>query len=73
MSGKYYRIAPPPGDAGSQPLFRVVYVIDVNAADPRAAAELVHRIMTDPRSMPPVLQVIDFRGKVVEIDLGRQN
>jgi len=36
MSSKDYRIEPPPGDNGPEPLFRVVYVIDVNAKQPKS-------------------------------------
>ena len=62
-------IAPPPKDSGEEPLFRVVYVIDVNAGDIKAAAEYTHQIMVDPNSMLPVLQVIDHTGKAVTVDL----
>ena len=37
MSDKDYMIPPPPKDTGEEPLFRVVYEIDVNAADERKA------------------------------------
>ena len=62
-------IKPPPEEAGDEPLFRVVYTIDWNAADPLAAAEDVYRIMTDPDSLPPVLDVMDHSGRVTRIDL----
>ncbi|MBE0534781.1 MAG: hypothetical protein IH624_03865 [Phycisphaerae bacterium] len=62
-------IGPPPEDHSQQPLFRVVYVIDVNADNVRGAAEDTHRIMTDPESLPPVLQVIDHTGTCTTIDL----
>jgi hypothetical protein len=62
-------IEPPHRDSGAEPLFRVVYVIDINAANPRAAAEYVHHIMTDPESMAPAFQVIDHAGTPVTIDL----
>ena len=39
MSNKDYRVAPPPRDSGPEPLFRIVYVIDVNASNARKAAE----------------------------------
>ena len=61
-------IARPHKEHGEEPLFRVAYVIDVNAANPRDAAEYAHRIMTDPRSMPPVLQILDHTGHVTTID-----
>ena len=73
MSSKDYRIEPPPKDRGSEPLFRVVYVIDVNALNALEAAKLTHQIMTDPDSMPPVLHIIDGCGKVVKIDLSKDN
>ena len=62
-------IDPPPEDHSPQPLFRVVYTIDVYADNQRSAAEDTHRIMIDPESMPPVLQVIDHTGKCTTIDL----
>jgi hypothetical protein len=62
-------IEPPPKDSGKEPLYRVVYVIDVNAVDPLDAARQTHRIMADPGSMAPVLEVMDHRGHVVRIDL----
>jgi len=63
----------PPEEKGDEPLFRVVYTIDVNAGDAREAAKYTHRIMTDPRSMRPVLQVIDSRGRSTEIDLSEDD
>jgi hypothetical protein len=65
-------IEPPHKEGGNEPLFRVVYVIDVNAASPMKAARESHRIMTDPESQPPVLEVIDHRGKAVSIDLSEE-
>jgi len=49
-----------------------VYVIDVNAASPIEAARQTHRTMTDPDSQPPVLEVIDHKGKAVSIDLSQE-
>ncbi len=63
------RIDPPPKEKGDEPLFRVVYVIDVNAGDVREAAEYTHRIMSDPASMRPVLHVIDAEGSTTTLDL----
>ena len=64
------QIAPPPKeDVGTEPLFRVVYVIDVNATNVQEAAKQTHETMTDPASLAPVLQVMDCEGKVVTIDL----
>ena len=73
MSDKDYRIEPPPKDSGSEPLFRVVYVIDVNALNALEAAKLTHQIMTDPDSLSPVLEVMDCKGTVVKIDLSKDN
>ncbi|MFC1792881.1 hypothetical protein ACFL3Q_04770 [Planctomycetota bacterium] len=63
------KIDPPPKEEGDEPLFRVVYIIDVNSGDVREAADYTHRIMTDPESLLPVLHVIDFKGKSTEVDL----
>ena len=63
------RIEPPPKEKGDEPLFRVVYMIDVNGGDVREAAEYTHRIMSDPASMRPVLQVIDSKCVCTEVDL----
>jgi len=71
MIAKNYQIEPPPKDKGSEPLFRVVYVIDVNALNALEAAKLTHQIMADPDSLAPVLEVIDQGGKVTKIDLSR--
>ena len=65
-------IDPPHKERGYEPLFRVVYVIDISAVNPIDAARQTHRIMTDPESQPPVLEVIDHRGKTVSIDLSEE-
>jgi len=65
-------IEPPPKDSGDEPLYRVVYAIDLSAADPAKAAEEAHRIIADPGSLPPVLDVMDHSGKVTRIDLSDQ-
>ena len=65
-------ISPPHQEMGPQPLYRVVYTIDVNAVNARQAAERACEIMKDPQSMRPVLDVIDFRGRVMRIDLSEQ-
>jgi len=67
------KIEPPPEEIGDEPLFRVVYMIDVNSGDVREAAEYTHHIMTDPESWRPVLQVVDSAGNVSEIDLSEDN
>lgn len=66
---KAFHIKPPPVEKGNEPLFRVIYIIDVNAADTLEAAKMTHQIMTDPDSIPPVLEVMDHTGKVEKIDL----
>ena len=40
--------------------YRCLYEIDVEADSSEEAARLVHQIMTDPDSMPPVLQVMPW-------------
>ena len=65
------KIDPPPKEEGDEPLFRVVYIIDVNSGDIREAAEYTHRIMSDPESMRPVLHVIDSKGNSTEVDLSK--
>ena len=71
MSGMF-NIQPPPKENGDEPLFRVIYVIDVNAADALEAARLTHQIMTDSNSLPPVLEVMDHKGQVKKIDLSEK-
>jgi len=66
-------IEPPPEEKGDEPLFRVVYIIDVNSGDVREAAEYTHRIMTDPYSLLPMLHVIDFKGNSTEVDLSEDD
>ena len=67
------KIDPPPEEMGDEPLFRVVYMIDVNSGDVREAAEYTHRIMTAPDSLRPVLHVIDSNGRVTEVDLSEDD
>ena len=62
-------IEPPPKETGPERLYRVVYVIDINAVNPRQAAERAHEIMGDPASMRPVLDIIDSRGRQTRVDL----
>jgi len=56
MSSKDYKISPPPKDKGKEPLFRVIYAIDVGAADERKAAE-------------PVMIILNSNGKQTILDL----
>ena len=73
MDNKGLKIDPPPKEDGDEPLFRVVYIIDVNSPDAHEAAEYAHRIMTDPESMRPVLHVLDSSGVQTVIDLSEDN
>lgn len=61
-------IAPPPNEDG---LFRVVYIIDVNASDAKTAARETHETMIAPDSMAPVLHVLDPEGHKTTIDLSQ--
>ena len=63
VPSKELMIEPPPTEAELEPLYRVIYMIDINANDPRQAAERVHTLMQDPESMPPVLDVLDSNGR----------
>ena len=67
------KIDPPPKEKSDEPLFRVVYIIDVNSCDIREAAEYTHRIMSDPDSLRPVLHVIDSKGNSTEVDLSKDS
>ena len=62
-------IEPPPKDRGPERLYRVVYVIDINAMNPRQAAERAYEIMKDPQSIRPVLDIIDSSGRQTRVDL----
>jgi len=62
-------IEPPPKETGPEQLYRVVYVIDINATNPCQAAERAHEIMKDPASMRPVLDIIDSGGRQTRVDL----
>jgi hypothetical protein len=68
MSSKKLIIEPPPKE---KDLYRVVYVIDVNADSSLDAAKKTHLIMTDPDSLAPVLEVVDQDGKVTKFDLSK--
>ncbi len=68
-----FTVRRPPAEKGDKPLFRVIYVIDVNATDALEAAKLTYQIMTDPDSLPPVLEVMDHKGNVEKIDLSEKD
>jgi len=53
-------------------LYRVVYVIDVGADNPLDAAKKTEKMMTDPDSLAPVLEVIGSGGKITKIDLSKK-
>jgi hypothetical protein len=72
MSKPGLQIDLPPKEKRPEPLYRVVYVIDVNATDVRDAAEYTHRIMTDLSSLAPVLHVLDHRGHDTIVDLAAE-
>ena len=70
MSSKDYKISPPPKDKGEEPLFRVIYVIDVGAADERKAAEIAWRqMMRAEDAFDPALVILDSEGKQTKLDL----
>ena len=69
MSSKKFIIEPP---SKEKDLYRVVYVIDVNADSSLDAAKKTHQIMTDPDSLAPVLEVVDQGGKVTKFDLSKR-
>jgi hypothetical protein len=64
-------IPPPPVEKGAQTLYRVVFVIDLPAKGPDSAAQQAQDMMSDLNSWPPILQVIDHRGRITTIDLAR--
>ncbi len=72
MSQKGLLIEPPPKEQGPEPLWRVVYTIDVNAANAHKAAERAYEIMTDPQSLRPVLHILDGGGSETTVDLAEE-
>jgi len=62
-------VNPPHQESGKEPLFRVVYTIDLNAASPSEAAKQAYRTMIAPDSLPPVLDVLDHLDQVTRFDL----
>ncbi len=67
------KVDPPGEEMGPEPLYSVVYIIDVNAANVHGAAEYAHRIMSNPDSMRPVLIVIDSKGGCTTVDLSEDD
>jgi len=72
MPPKGFTLEPPPKETGPEPLYRVVYMIDTNAENARQAAEQAYQIMKDPKSMPPVLDIIDVDGRWTRVDLSQE-
>jgi hypothetical protein len=68
-TSKGFTIEPPPQETGPEPLYRVVYMIDINANNPKQAAERAHALMRDGQSMPPVLDILDPTGRCAQVDL----
>jgi hypothetical protein len=66
------QIEPPPKERGPEPLYRVVYVIDVNAPSAHKAAECAYEIMRDPQSLRPVLDVLEPSGRCTRVDLSQE-
>lgn len=69
MNGKDYRIEPPSKDKGKEPLFRVIYTIDVGATDERKAAETAWQMMRAEDAFKPVMVILDNQGKQTKLDL----
>ncbi len=63
------QILPPPKEESPQPLYRVVYVIDVGGRDSRQAAQAAYEMMSAPDSMRPVLHALDADGRDTILDL----
>jgi len=69
MAGKNYIIKPPPEEKGKEPLYRVVYEIDVNAPNEVQAAKEAWKMMRAEGAYDPVLTLINHKGKQTQIDL----
>ena len=72
MSKVGLQIDPPPKERGPEPLYHVVYMIDVNASNAHKAAACVSKIMRDPASMRPVLDVLEAAGRHTRVDLSQE-
>ena len=66
MSNKGLTISPPPAERN---LYRVIYVIDIEADSIPGAARKADKIMRDTNSIAPVLDVISQNGRVTRVDL----
>ena len=69
MSSKNMHIEPPPSESGDQPLYRVVYAIDVNASDEQHAAQTAWQMMRAKDAFDPILTVLNAEGKQTQLDL----
>ena len=67
------QILPPPREEGAEPLYRVVYVIDVSGNDSHGAAREAYEMMSAPDSMLPVLHVLDYDGGDIIVDLADES
>jgi hypothetical protein len=72
MSQVGLQIDPPPKEKGPERLYRVIYMIDINAFHPQEAAERTYEIMKDPQSMRPVLDVLEAAGRHTRVDLSEE-
>ena len=69
MENKGYHIDPPPKENGDQPLFRVVYTIDVGACDVKEAAHTALEMIRAKYTCDPILVILDSEGKQTALDL----
>ena len=69
MSDKNMHIEPPPSESGDQPLYRVIYAIDVNASDEQHAAQTAWQLMRARDAFDPILTVLNAEGKQTQLDL----
>ena len=69
MGNKGYHVDPPPKENGDQPLFRVVYSIDVGASDAKQAALSALEMIRAKYTCDPVLVILDSEGKQTTLDL----
>lgn len=68
-SNEGLHVEPPPQE---KDLWRVVYEIDVYAPNAKAAAQKTYKLMTDPDSMAPVLDVLGSQGHQTRVDLSQE-
>jgi hypothetical protein len=61
----------PPREKSKRKLYRVVYIIDINADSDKQAADQVHRIITDPDTIKPIFQVLRPDRRISTVDISR--